>query len=288
MRKKILFIITIFIGICIINVQDVYAKEILMTCDYYKPYDNSDSFSKASVECTIYKNMSHSCTMKVDNDDDNLEEIINWNAPSKPDWNASNHIKMDNKCPSHLVFKMDSGVNGYQIYAVNSSEDANDLIADLGSNWYVADLSNEYHPSEDSTNPSYESDDPIYSVTDTDINTICNKPEYRKPMKFLGTVLNFVKIIVPIVVIFFGALDLFKVISSKDGAIQKSLKSLAIRVVAGVFIFLLPGIVQFILNMVNEWSEYKNSWCCCTDCLLNQDCDVNSCNSDSCHIEGTN
>ena len=123
----------------------------------------------------------------------------------------------------------------------------------------------------------------------TSIVGICSKPEYRKPMRFLGKVVNFLKIIVPILIIGFGAIDLFKaVIGSKNDEIKKALKSIAVRVVAGVIIFLIPGLVQFVMNMVNEWSAYKNSWCCCTECLLNSDCDIDSCSSNSCRIEGMN
>ena len=134
-----------------------------------------------------------------------------------------------------------------------------------------------------------ESDPPDYKIEDASIGGLCNKSSYRKPMKFLGTLVNFFKYIVPIAIILFGLMDLYKAVTaSKDDAIKKAVKSIAVRVIAGVFIFFLPGIVQFILNMVNEWSEYKNDWCCCTECLLNPDCNVNSCSSDSCHIEGTN
>ena len=130
---------------------------------------------------------------------------------------------------------------------------------------------------------------PDYNIEDSDVDTICAMPSYRKPMKFIGTIINFFKIIVPIIIIAFGVVDLYKAVTgSKDDEIKKSIKSIIIRVVAGLAIFLLPGIIQFILNWVNAWSDYKNSWCCCTDCLLNPDCDVNSCNSDSCKIEGTN
>ena len=122
---------------------------------------------------------------------------------------------------------------------------------------------------------------------DRDVYSICSSPSYRKPMLFLGKILNFVKIIVPIVIIVFGVLDFYKAItSSKDEGLSKAFKSLIIRAIAGVCIFLLPGIVQLVLNMVNEWSDYSNNWCCCTECLLNGDCDVNSCSSDSCRIEG--
>ena len=130
---------------------------------------------------------------------------------------------------------------------------------------------------------------PNYHVDDTSADTICAMPSYRKPMKFVGTIINFLKTIIPIIIIAFGVVDLYKAVTgSKDDEIKKSIKSIIIRVIAGIAIFLLPGIIQFILNWVNAWSDYKNSWCCCTDCLLNPDCDVNSCNSSSCKIEGTN
>ena len=82
-------------------------------------------------------------------------------------------------------------------------------------------------------------------------------------------------------------MDLYKAITgSKDEALPKAIKMICIRVIAGVFIFFLPGIVQFVLNMVNEYSDYKNNWCCCTECILNSNCDVNSCSSASCKIKG--
>ena len=119
------------------------------------------------------------------------------------------------------------------------------------------------------------------------VESICAKPYYRKPMKFIGTLVGFVKILVPIIIICFGVMDLYKAITgSKDEALPKAIKMICIRVIAGVFIFFLPGIVQFVLNMVNEYSDYKNNWCCCTECILNSNCDVNSCSSASCKIKG--
>ena len=142
---------------------------------------------------------------------------------------------------------------------------------------------------EESQSENEENNPPNYHVNDTSADIICASPSYRKPMKFIGTIVNFLKIIVPIVIIAFGVVDLYKAVTgSKDDEIKKSVKSIVIRIIAGIAIFLLPGIIQFILNWVNDWSNYKNSWCCCTDCLLNPDCDVNSCNSNSCKIEGTN
>lgn len=144
-------------------------------------------------------------------------------------------------------------------------------------------------PSSEEELEEEEESPPNYNIEDTNVDYICASPSYRKPMKFIGTIVNFLKIIVPIVIIAFGVVDLYKAVTgSKDDEIKKSVKSIVIRIIAGIAIFLLPGIIQFILNWVNDWSNYKNSWCCCTDCLLNPDCDVNSCNSNSCKIEGTN
>ncbi len=131
-------------------------------------------------------------------------------------------------------------------------------------------------------------DETDYSVVDTNVEDICASRNYRVPMRFLGITLNFVKIAVPVLIILFGLIDLYKAVTaSKDDAIKKAVRSIALRVVAGVFVFLLPGLVQFALNLVQEWSDYQVNWCCCTECLLNGDCNVNidSC-SNSCSIGG--
>lgn len=127
-------------------------------------------------------------------------------------------------------------------------------------------------------------------VEDTDIETICSKPELRKPLKFIGTLVSVLKIAIPVLIIVFGIIDLFKAIpSSKDDRIMVAVKSIGVRFIAGLFIFFIPGIVQILLDWVNEWSNYENTWCCCTQCILDSGkCDVNSCSSDSCKIGGMN
>ena len=127
-------------------------------------------------------------------------------------------------------------------------------------------------------------------VEDTDLETICSKPELRKPLKFIGTIVAVLKIAIPILILVLGIMDLFKAIpSSKDDRIMIAVKSIGVRFIAGVFIFFIPGIVQLLLDWVNEWSNYQNTWCCCTQCILDSGkCDVNSCSSDSCKIGGMN
>ena len=151
--------------------------------------------------------------------------------------------------------------------------------------------SDDNNDSDDSNDNDFdEPEEPDYKVdTSTNIDSICLKPSYRKPAKFIGIIVSFIKIIIPIILVSFGSSDLYKAMTSqKDDGLKKAFKNILIRIIAGVFIFLLPGIVMFILSLVTEWNKdgYKNAWCCCADCILNPNCEETC--SKSCHIEGTN
>ena len=108
---------------------------------------------------------------------------------------------------------------------------------------------------------------------------ICKMKSYRTPMKIVGMALNIVRIFVPILIIAMGIKDLYIAITgSKDDTLKKAIHALVWRVLAGILIFLLPGIVQFVINMVSTWGEdgYQNNFACCTDCALNFNCDNHS------------
>lgn len=157
------------------------------------------------------------------------------------------------------------------------------IVSDETSNNNNDEEDDEKDPSSEVTPPDYKVDN------DASIGGMCSMPQFRKPMKFLGSIVWLFKILVPIIIIGFGILDFYKAVTgSKEDALKKAFQSIMVRVIAGVFVFLLPGLIQFVLNMINEWSEYQNDWCCCTECLLNPSCNVDACDSASCHIEGTN
>ena len=199
------------------------------------------------------------------------DEIFNINTSNRTvNWPTSNQINIAREFEGGMtVFRITTSTSRY-------------------NNYDNSDYTGQSSEGDNSGNSNTNSNSNLTNTAgNTSVSDICSSPSYRKPMLFLGKILNFVKIIVPIVIIVFGVLDFYKAItSSKDEGLSKAFKSLIIRAIAGVCIFLLPGIVQLVLNMVNEWSDYSNNWCCCTECLLNGDCDVNSCSSDSCRIEG--
>lgn len=92
----------------------------------------------------------------------------------------------------------------------------------------------------------------------------------RSPLKFIGYIVFILKIIVPILLLIFGMIDLFKAVTGgKDGEIMKSLKSFAFRVIAGVLIFFVPTIISFVFSLVDGFDEVTSEYNVCQTCILN-------------------
>lgn len=84
----------------------------------------------------------------------------------------------------------------------------------------------------------------------------------------LGWVLTVFKIVIPIIIIIFGVIDLGKaVVASKDDEIKKSVKSLAMRAVAGIVIFFIPTLVGLVFNIVGGFSDLKQEYHVCSYCI---------------------
>ena len=121
-------------------------------------------------------------------------------------------------------------------------------------------------------------------------HSVCSSSAYRRPVRFIGWILSIVRIIVPIIIIGFGVFDLYKGMASFDAEknTKASLKNLVIRILAGVFIFLLPGIIEFILGMVSTWTSgsgdynYSNAWACCSECVFDSSCNLDGSSSKYC------
>jgi len=265
----------------------VYHAQITRTCKYNDSMGNDvvvsfDEKDKPTAYVRTYCENSENCDRE--NGQGNREDISNWSG-------IEAIYKNHRECFPYIVLNKEPLLISFKGYVVTAGFSERDIEGVVG---HRLTLSSSTDSSSDTPDddiwdrepPDYDTD---YAVKDTDIHTICSMPSYRKPMKFVGILVRLSKILVPLAIIAYGAYDLYKAMTgSKDDEIKKAFKSIAIRIIAGVFIFLLPGLIQFVLNMVNDWSEYKNSWCCCTECLLNKDCNVNACDSASCHIEGTN
>lgn len=93
---------------------------------------------------------------------------------------------------------------------------------------------------------------------------------------FMGKILTIFKIVIPILILAFGAIDFGKaVVASKDDEIKKALKSLMFRLLAGAIIFFIPVIIKFAFSLVDSFSgDIEKDYNVCVDCLTNP----NGCN----------
>ncbi len=97
-------------------------------------------------------------------------------------------------------------------------------------------------------------------------------PDVMRAFKAGGLALNILKIMIPILLIILGGIDFAQaVISSDEKQISKSTMKLVQRVIAGIAIFLVPTLVEYVFDLVdtNATNRYKN----CYECLL----DVSKC-----------
>lgn len=95
----------------------------------------------------------------------------------------------------------------------------------------------------------------------TSAEDICIDPETVKIFIFIGKIVTILKIIVPIILVIIGSVDLIKaVMAQKDDEIKKAYSTLLKRVIIGVVIFFLPGLVKMVINLADN-NDKSNSKC---------------------------
>ena len=95
----------------------------------------------------------------------------------------------------------------------------------------------------------------------------------------VSTIINLIKIVVPILLVVFGMLDLGKaVMAQQEDEIKKGQQTFVKRLIAAVIVFLVVFVVQIVLGLVAPQGENANVWSC-FDCL------VNGTSSDNCQAQ---
>lgn len=83
----------------------------------------------------------------------------------------------------------------------------------------------------------------------------------------LGHFVNFIKILVPIIIILMGSIDLMKaVVAQKDDDMKKTQKMFVKRLIYGVALFFVIAIVQFLIGLVGGDTNNR-----CFKCVANVD-----------------
>lgn len=111
----------------------------------------------------------------------------------------------------------------------------------------------------------------------TSIDDPCGENGVKLALRIVGYAIFAVKIIVPIVLIIYGTIDVSKAVINGADSLQKNLVQFAKRSIAAILVFMAPGIINGIFNLIidgyedSTGSEYKM----CFTCLFNpNDCEV--------------
>lgn len=103
----------------------------------------------------------------------------------------------------------------------------------------------------------------------------CGEDGVLKTFQIVGYLITIIKILVPLLLIIFGAIDFGKaVVASDDKAISKAAQMLVIRAAGGIIIFFIPTIINFAVNLISSWSDVESEFSNCSTCLFKtSDCD---------------
>ena len=101
------------------------------------------------------------------------------------------------------------------------------------------------------------------------LSSICSDNKVKNIFKFLGNILNVIKILVPLGLMIFGAISFAKaMISGDDDALKKSAVGFIWKLIAAVVIFVVPTVINLIINVVDEDSKSSETYAKCSTCLF--------------------
>lgn len=98
---------------------------------------------------------------------------------------------------------------------------------------------------------------------------MCSREEIQNVMKFVGYIIMFIKLFVPLIIIGQGVFIFYNgVKAGKEDELKKCVQTLGKRILTGVIIMLLPTIIDVALSTVNDWTNYQGEYETCTECLF--------------------
>ena len=89
----------------------------------------------------------------------------------------------------------------------------------------------------------------------------------------VGTIVNIIKVVVPILLVVFGSIDLIKgIIAQKDDEIKKGQQIFIKRLIAGALVFFVFVVVQLVISLAAGNETERSNIMTCAKCFLNKDC----------------
>lgn len=105
--------------------------------------------------------------------------------------------------------------------------------------------------------------------------SVCNDERVLNVFRIVGFIIVVAKIVAPLLLIIFGIIELSRaVIASDDKAISTATNLLIKKAIAGVVIFFIPTVVDFVYSMVNDAKPIEETFMKCQKCLVDPRGDI--------------
>ena len=106
----------------------------------------------------------------------------------------------------------------------------------------------------------------VYAATKSKIH-FCDYAGARRTLMIIGIIINIAKILVPLLIILTQMVSMTKiVISGKDEDFKESFKVMVKKIIAGLVIFFIPGIIDYTID--NLVKADNSGFAQCSNCLL--------------------
>ena len=101
----------------------------------------------------------------------------------------------------------------------------------------------------------------------------CSNENVIKVLKLFSVLFFILKVAIPIIIIILGIISLAKVIISDDQSmLSKTVSSLVMKIILGIFIFFLPTLISTIIGYIDDADNVTSEYRACTECLLESNC----------------
>ena len=267
------------------NDKQVLAKLDIKDGSMWQTYMVTFEYGKAYSEVFINK-----WNKRIGNES---EDVLNWYDSFEDDetdmelsemndgiWAA----KKSRKCPEYLMLRVNNDYSSYGAYASNSEMIAKQFVEKSNA---TGKFKTVYLANKDSNENEYTSEEYYDNFITMDSGDIYNPETTIECSQLFGdksddgekndvngdgsasvaymidSVLQYVRVIVPMLIIVLGVIDLSKaVISSKEDEMRKAQATFIKRILLGIVIFFVPLIVNVIMELADiVWETSGYSGC---------------------------
>lgn len=110
----------------------------------------------------------------------------------------------------------------------------------------------------------------VYAMVKVSCGNVTNIPQ--KIPELTHYVINLLQVAVPVILVIFGSIDLFKgIMASKEDEIKKGQSIFIKRLIIAIVIFFVVAIVKLFVSMVNS-GQGKQNIVDCIDCFISNKC----------------